>query len=132
MEGLFLTNFFDDDTEVSIGTLLDEKQINRESVDVFVKRFRNKAVNCRDPLTEEFILQTCHNNLSLDVLEVMGVVPSKTWKELKVRGEQAERFLKRRNFERGQPPANNQKQNFNPRGRGRGSVAAVDAHQTSQ
>ena len=26
MESLFLSNFFDDDTEVSIGTLLDEKQ----------------------------------------------------------------------------------------------------------
>nr|ABD63117.1 Retrotransposon gag protein [Asparagus officinalis] len=100
MESLFLSNFFDDDTEVSIGTLLDEKQKDGESVDNFVKRFRNKAMNCRDPITEEFILQTCHNNLSIDVLEALGVVPSKTWKDLKMRGEQAEHFLKRKKAER--------------------------------
>ena len=87
METKFLAKFFDDDTEISIGSLLDEKQKDGELVDTFVKRFRNKAMNCRDPITEEFILQICHNNLALDVLEAMGTTPSKTWKDLKVRGE---------------------------------------------
>ena len=84
METMFLTNFFDDDTEVSIGTLFDEKQKDGELVENFVKRFWNKAMNCRDPVTKEFILQMCHNNLFLDMLEVMGMTPSKIWKELKV------------------------------------------------
>ena len=79
---------------------------------------------------EEFILETCHNNLFLDVLEAMGTTPSKTWKELKVRGEQAERFLKRKKAERGQPSNNTQKQNFTPRGKGKGQANVVDANQT--
>ena len=37
MEDMFLTNFFDDDTEVSIGTLFDEKQKDRELVENFIK-----------------------------------------------------------------------------------------------
>ncbi|XP_020245404.1 uncharacterized protein LOC109823536 [Asparagus officinalis] len=96
MESSFLNNFFDDNTEVSIGALLEEKQKDSELVDSFVKHFRNKAMNCKDPIIEEFILQTYHNNLSIDVLEVMGVVPLTTWKELKLHGEQVECFLKRK------------------------------------
>ena len=132
METKFLTNFFDDDTEISIGSLLDEKQKDGELVDTFVKRFRNKAMNCRDPITEEFILQTYHNNLALDVLEAMGTAPSKTWKDLKVRGEQAERFLRRKKAKRGQQATNAPKQNFVPRGKGKAHANAVDANQTFQ
>ena len=43
-----------------------------------------------------------HNNLSIEILEVMEVAPSSTWKDLKVRGEQAERFLRRKKTERSQ------------------------------
>ena len=66
LESLFLAHFFDDDADVSIRTLFDEKQEDDETVEDFVKRFRNKAINCRDPITEDFILQTYHNNLSLE------------------------------------------------------------------
>ena len=119
MEDMFLTNFFDDDTEVSIGTLFDEKQKDGELVENFIKRFRNKAMNCRDPISEDFILETCHNNLSLDILEAMGMAPSKTWKDLKVRGERAERFLKRKKAERGQTTAPALQQNFVSKGKGK-------------
>ena len=132
IETKFLANFFNDDTEISIGTLLDEKQKDGEPVETFVKRFRNKALNCRDPITEEFILQTCHNNLALDVLEAMGTAPSNTWKDLKVRGEQAERFLRRKRAERSQSTTNPPNSNFASRGKGKTPATTVDANQTSQ
>ena len=130
MEDMFLTNFFDDDTEISIGTLFDEKQKNGETVENFMKRFRNKAMNCRDPVSEDFILETCHNNLLLDILDAMGMAPPKTWKDLQVRGEWAERFLKRKKAERGQTANNAPQQNFTPKGKGKAQANAVDANQT--
>ena len=87
-------------------------------------------MNCRDPVSEDFILETCHNNLSLDILEAMGMAPPKTWKDLKVRGEQAERFLKRKKAERGQIANNAPQPNFAPKGRGKAHANAVDANQT--
>jgi hypothetical protein len=39
MEKMFLARFFDDDTDVSISTLLAEKQKKGESISDFVKRF---------------------------------------------------------------------------------------------
>ncbi|ONK64740.1 uncharacterized protein A4U43_C07F29380 [Asparagus officinalis] len=56
MESSFLGNFFDDDAEVSIRKLFNEKQKHGEIVADFVKHFRNKAINYRDPITEEFTL----------------------------------------------------------------------------
>ena len=117
---------------MSIRTLFDEKWEYDETVDDFVKRFQNKAMNCRDPITEDFILQTCHNNLSLDVLEVMRVAPSNTWKELKVRGEQAKCLLRRKKAERSQPTANPPNSSFVSRGKGKASAAVVNVNQTSQ
>ena len=108
--------------------LFEEKQKNGETVENFVKRFRNKAMNCRDPVSEDFILETCHNNLSLDILEAMGVAPPKTWKDLKVRGERAERFLKRKKAKRGQIANNAPQQNFVPKVKAHAN--AVDANQT--
>nr|ABD63092.1 Retrotransposon gag protein [Asparagus officinalis] len=78
LKSMFLAHFFDDDAEVSIRTLFDEKQKDGESVNTFIKRFRNQAMNCKDPVTEEFVLQTCHNNLSINILDVMGVEPLNT------------------------------------------------------
>ena len=89
-------------------------------------------MNCRDPITEEFILQTCHNNLALDVLEAMGTAPSDTWKDLKVRGEQAERFLRRKKAERNLPTANPLDSNFASRGKGKTPAATGGANQASQ
>ena len=43
LEKLFLARFFEDDTEVSIHTLLAMKQKKGESIKVFVERFRSGA-----------------------------------------------------------------------------------------
>ena len=132
LESKFLAQFFDDDTEVSIRTLFDEKQKGGESVDTFIKRFRNQAMNCRDPVTEEFLLQTCQNNLSINILDVMGIEPLNTWKELKARGEQAERFIRRRKVERNQPMFNPLDSDFVPHDEGDVPATVFDDNQTSQ
>nr|ABB55333.1 hypothetical protein 12.t00052 [Asparagus officinalis] len=56
-------------------------------------------------------------------LRAMGTAPSKTWKDLKVRGEQAERFLRRKKAERSQPAANPPNLNFASHGRGKAPAA---------
>ena len=68
----------------------------------------------------------------MDVLDVMGVAPSNNWKELKVHGERAERFLRRKKAERSQPTANPLNSNFASRGKGKAPAAADGANQTSQ
>ena len=52
MERLFVARFFDDDTEVSMATLLTVKQRKTESVSSFVKRFRNRSLHSRDRVSE--------------------------------------------------------------------------------
>jgi len=44
LEKLFLARFFDDDTEVSLPTLLATKQNKEESIRVFVERFQNMTL----------------------------------------------------------------------------------------
>ena len=44
LEKLFLTRFFEDDTEVSVPTLLTSKQKKGESIKAFVERFRSIAL----------------------------------------------------------------------------------------
>ena len=46
LEKLFLTRFFEDDSEVTMPTLLATKQRKGESVKPFVERFRNVALRC--------------------------------------------------------------------------------------
>jgi hypothetical protein len=95
LEKLFLTRFFDDDTEVSMATLMEEKQKKGESISDFVKRFRNKSLHCRDTISESSLLEMCRNNISIRVLSRMGAVKANSWKELVSQGEQIELVLKR-------------------------------------
>jgi len=44
LEKLFLARFFEDDTEVSVPTLLATKQKKRESIKVFVERFQSMTL----------------------------------------------------------------------------------------
>ena len=44
LEKLFLTCFFEDDSEITMPTLLVMKQQKGESVKVFVERFQNMAL----------------------------------------------------------------------------------------
>ena len=41
LEKLFLTRFFEDDTKISVPTLLATKQKKGESIKTFVKRFQS-------------------------------------------------------------------------------------------
>ncbi|ONK69947.1 uncharacterized protein A4U43_C05F28620 [Asparagus officinalis] len=49
---LFLARFFDDDTEVSMATLLAKKQEKTESINNFVKRFKNRSLHSCDQVSE--------------------------------------------------------------------------------
>ena len=44
LEKLFLARFFEDDTELSLTTLLSTKQKKGESIRVFVERFQSMAL----------------------------------------------------------------------------------------
>ncbi|ONK61137.1 uncharacterized protein A4U43_C08F26620 [Asparagus officinalis] len=46
LERLFLARFFEDDTEVSVPTLLATKQRKGESIKTYVERFRSMALRC--------------------------------------------------------------------------------------
>ncbi|XP_020254160.1 uncharacterized protein LOC109831236 [Asparagus officinalis] len=94
-EKLFLARFFDDDTEVSMATLLTEKQKKSESINDFVKRFRNRLVHCRDQVSEATLIKMCRNNLSILILSKVSTVETRTWKELVRQGEQVENMIKR-------------------------------------
>ena len=94
MKRLFLARFFDDDTEVSMATLLTVKQRKTESVSSFVKRFRNRSLHSRDRVSEATLIEMCRNNLSISVLSNMGAVEARSWKDLLRQGEQVESMLK--------------------------------------
>ena len=51
LENLFLTRFFEDDSEVTMPTLLATKQRKGESVKSFVERLRNVTLQCPSGMT---------------------------------------------------------------------------------
>jgi len=51
LEKLFLTRFFEDDSEVTMPTLLTTKQRKGESIKSFVERFQNVALRCPSGMT---------------------------------------------------------------------------------
>ena len=110
MERLFLARFFDDDTEVSMSTLLAEKQKKGKSTSDFVKRFRNRSLHSREAISEATLLEMCQNNISIKVLSKMGAVETRSWKELVWQGEQAEIILKRMEAEESQPKRGSDRQ----------------------
>lgn len=98
VERLFLSRFFNDDTEVSMTTLLSERQKKDESVSEFVKRFRNKSLHSCEAISEPTLLEMCRN-ISIKILSKIGAVEARSWKELVWQGEQAEAILKRMEVE---------------------------------
>jgi len=44
LEKLFLARFFEDDSEISVLTLLAAKQKKKESIKTFIKRFQSMAL----------------------------------------------------------------------------------------
>ena len=52
LKKLFLARFFEDDSEISVLTLLAAKQKKEESIKTFVKRFQSMAVHCPSSMTQ--------------------------------------------------------------------------------
>jgi len=73
LEKFFLTRFFEDDTQVSMLTLLDTKQKKGKSIKVFVKRFRSIALRCLSGMTQSTLIETCCHNLQTILLTQIGV-----------------------------------------------------------
>jgi len=51
LEKLFLARFFEDDSEISVPTLLAAKQKKGESIKTFVKRFQSMELRCPSGMT---------------------------------------------------------------------------------
>ena len=51
LEKLFLTRFFEDDSEITIPTLLATKQRKGEFVKAFAERFQNMTLRCPSGMT---------------------------------------------------------------------------------
>jgi len=62
LEKLFLARFFEDDTEVSVPTLLATKQKKGESIKAFVERFWSMALLYSSDMTQSTLVETCRHN----------------------------------------------------------------------
>jgi len=80
LEKLFLTHFFEDDSEVIMPTLLATKQRKGESIKSFIERFWNVALRCPSGMTQVTLVETCRHNLQTSFLAQIGVAESRTWK----------------------------------------------------
>jgi len=78
LEKLFLTYFFEDDSEITIPTLLATKQRKGESSKAFVERFQNMTLRCPSSMTQATLMQTCRHNLQTSLLTQIGVAESRT------------------------------------------------------
>jgi len=76
---LFLTRFFEGDTEISVTTLLAMKQKKGESIKTFVERFRSMALRYPSGMTQSTLLETCRHNLQTILLGQIGMVEHRTW-----------------------------------------------------
>jgi len=78
LEMLLLTKFFEDDSEITIPTLLVTRQQKGEPVKVFVERFHNMALRCPNGMTQATLVEICCNNLQTLLLTQIGVAESRT------------------------------------------------------
>ena len=51
LEKLFLAHFFQDDTEISVPTLLTAKPKKGESIKIFAERFQSMTFHCPSSMT---------------------------------------------------------------------------------
>ena len=84
-------------------TLLATKQRKGESVKSFVERFQNMTLRCPSGMTQVTLIETCRHNLQTSLLAQIGVVESRTWKQLIQQGEQAEEIVARVRAEENKP-----------------------------
>ena len=78
LEKLFLARFFEDDTEISVSTLLAAKQKKGESIKTFVERFPSIALCYPNGMTQSTLVEMCHHNLQTSLLTQMGVAKYRT------------------------------------------------------
>jgi len=95
LEKLFLACFFEDDTEISVPTLLAAKQKKGESIKTFIERFQSMTVRCPSDMTQSTLVKTCRHNLQTSLLDQMGVAERCTWKQLVLQGKQVEEIITR-------------------------------------
>ena len=126
LERLFLAKFFEDDTEVSILTLLATKQRKGESIKTYVERFRSMALRCPSGMTQSTLVETYRHNLQTQLLAQMGVVECRSWRQLVSQGEQAEAIVARVKAEEEPQPKPQQQHNQNnaQRSKGKDTLAA--------
>jgi len=62
LEKLFLAHFFEDDSEITMPTLLTTRQQKGEPVKAFVERFQNMALQCPSGMTQATLVETCRYN----------------------------------------------------------------------
>jgi len=101
LETLFLSYFYEDDTEVTMDKLLSNMQRKGESVRDYIERFRNLSLICPAGMPLPMLLQTCRHNFLVQVEIRMGAVKAHTWKELVEQAEIAEKSAKK--FEQSTP-----------------------------
>lgn len=68
MESLFLTSFFDDDSEVSLLVLFSIKQTENESVSAFIEKFHSRALRYPGDMDKQALVETCPHNFQTPVL----------------------------------------------------------------
>jgi len=74
LETQFLSQFYEDDTEVTMDQLLSTVQIGRESVREYIKRFYNLSLMCLAGMPLPMLLQTCRHNFHDRVEVHMGAI----------------------------------------------------------
>jgi len=82
LKKLFLTRFFEDDSEITMPTLLATGQWKGESVKTFLERFQNMALRYPSGMTQATLVESCRHNLQTSLLPQIGVAESRSWKQL--------------------------------------------------
>ena len=93
LKKLFLAHFFEDDSEISVLTLLTAKQKEGESIKTFVERFQSMALCCSNGMTQSTLVEICHHNLQTSLLAQIRVAECRTWKQLVLQGKQAKEIV---------------------------------------
>ena len=78
LETRFLSRFYEDDTEVTVDTLLFAVQKKGESVQDYIERFRNLSLICPAGMPLPMFLQMCRHNFLNKVEVRMGAVKAHT------------------------------------------------------
>lgn len=95
LEARFLICFHEDDIEVFMPTLIEEKQRKGEAVKDFIERLRNLFLRCPEGMPLSMLLQTCRCNLHAKIKSNMGVVRAHTGKKLQEQVKIIEKTISR-------------------------------------